>query len=198
MRRKSILNRCSPTALPYCALYNYAHGSVGYGCAQYSGYTSTVLLSPVTTAIGTLTGIGPSTSQTTNTTSTTSSATATPSPSSSSSGLSPGAAAGIAIAGVAVVVAICYLLFRRWSRRRKDSQVTRQSYIGSTTSSTTVHPSGDYSGTKFVFPSPQSPPWEWSSAGQPSPGLVEMVRQTIRSFLLPCLMLDFSWECHLS
>ena len=172
-----MLNCCSPTSLPYCALYNYAHGSVGYGCAAYSGYTSTVLLSPVTTALGTMTGINSSsnsTSQLPPTTSSTSSATATPSPS-ISKGLSSGAIAGIAIGSIAVVVAICLLIFLAWSHKRKDPKTTRQSYSGSTALASTVHPSGDYSGTKFVFPSPKSPPWDWSSTDRHSTGPIEMV-----------------------
>jgi uncharacterized membrane protein YtjA (UPF0391 family) len=177
-----ILNCCSPTALPYCALYNYEHGSVGYGCAAYSGYTSTVLLNPVTTGLGTLTGINSSptsSSQTTPATSTTSSTTAKPSPS-GSSGLASGPTAGIAVGSVVVVAAICFLIYLFWSRKRKTSQPARQSYIGSTTTSSTLHPSGDYSG-KYVFPSPQSPPWEWSSTDHHNnPAPVEMVRETTK------------------
>src|SRR5271155_3615986 len=174
---REILNYCSPTSLPYCALYNYAHGSVGYGCAEYPGYTSTVLLSPVTTALGTITGINSSsnsTSQIPPTASSTSSTTATPS-SSVSHGLSSGGIAGVAIGSIAVVVAICLLIFLVWSHKRKNP---RQSYTGSTVVSSTVHPSTDYSGAKFASSSPRSPLWDWASTGRHSTGPIEMVRET--------------------
>jgi hypothetical protein len=149
---------------------------VGYGCAEYPGYTSTVLLSPVTTTLGTMTGINSSSNSTSQIPPT---ATATPSPS-ASHGLSGGAIAGIAIGGVAVVVAICLLRFLVWSHKRKNRQTTRQSYAGSTVVPSTVHPSVDYSGTKFVFPSPKAPPWGWGSTGRHSTGPIEMVRETAR------------------
>jgi hypothetical protein len=179
-----VWNCCSPTSLPYCALYNYAHGSVGYGCAEYSGYTTTVLLEPITTAIGTLivtTSSLNSTSQTilttsTNNSPTTNAPTASPTPP-VSNGLKPGAIAGIAIGGVVAVAAICYLIFLVWFHKYKNSQAARQSYIGSIASSRTAHPPGDYSGTKFDFPSPQPPPWEWSST---SPGIAEMVGKIVQ------------------
>jgi hypothetical protein len=186
MGSQRILNCCSPTSLPYCALYNYEHGSVGYGCAEYSGYTSTVLLNPVTTGLGTLTGMNSSTptSQTAYTTSATNSTTATASPS-DWHGLSTGAKAGIAVGSVAVVAVICFLFYLTWSHKRKSREAARQSYTGSTTTyaaSSTVHPSGEYSGTKFVFPSPKSPPWEYSSTAgdRYSTGPIEMVRKTIQ------------------
>jgi hypothetical protein len=177
---RGILNYCSPASLPYCALYNYAHGSVGYGCAEYPGYTSTVLLSPVTTALGTMTGINSSsnsTSQIPPTASSTGSTTATPSPS-VSHGLSSGGIAGVAIGSIAVVVAICLLIFLVWSHKRKNPQAARQSYTGTTAVSSTVHPSTDYSGTRFAFSSPKSPPWDWGSTGRHSTGPIEMVRET--------------------
>lgn len=174
---RGILNCYSPTSLPYCALYNYAHGSVGYGCAEYPGYTSTVLLSPVTTTLGTITGIyssSNSTSQIPPAASSTGSTTATPSPS-VLHGLSSGGIAGVVIGSVAVVVAICLLIFLVWSHKRKNPRTTRQSYTGSTAVSSTVHPSTDYSGMKFAFSSPRPPPWDW---GRYSTGPIEMVRET--------------------
>jgi hypothetical protein len=74
------------------------------------------------------------------------------------------------------------LIFLVWSHKRKNPQAARQSYIGSTTLSSTVDPSGDSSGMKFVFPSPKPPPWDWGSTHRYNTGLIEMVCETANSF----------------
>lgn len=120
-------NSYTSSAYPYCALYNYPNGSVGYGCAPYTSYTRSVLLS--IDSAGPLTGVSTPSSSTpssstsfssTNSTATSSSTSASPTPNHQlSTHLSGGDIAGIAIGCAAAVIAIVILAVILILRRRK-------------------------------------------------------------------------------
>jgi len=111
---------CSSPAL-YCAQYNYPSGSIGLGCAPYTSYTKTVVLSLNSADQGGLLF----------TSSNSLSATTSPAPSASSSTspnhynrLSGGEIAGIAIGCAAgVILAILLFIALLHHRRKNPTQV---------------------------------------------------------------------------
>lgn len=105
----------SSSTVPYCANYLYEGGSLGLGCAQIRGYTSTVYLSTLT-GYTSLTTPSPNSTVTT-TAAPTSSSTSTPPSNGGGGGLSTGATAGIAVgatlAGVGLLILAWFLIKRR-------------------------------------------------------------------------------------
>ncbi|KEF63133.1 uncharacterized protein A1O9_01109 [Exophiala aquamarina CBS 119918] len=164
-------NLVCPTALPYCALYNYEGGSVGYGCAQDRGFTTTVLLTTKQT-LGQIT-----TSSSTPTTSpiSTSTPSPTPEPASSGSSLGGGAIAGIVIGAVAV---LAFIVFGIWFMRRRKSKktaATTPSYTHVAREETSPEMQDRHtvastafsdSTTAYALPSPRTDAWKQSWQSQ--------------------------------
>ncbi|KAI9819493.1 MAG: hypothetical protein M1827_006941 [Pycnora praestabilis] len=119
---------------PYCATYQYASGSKGYGCAAMTGYNHTVL---TTTTSGGATPFGGSSATTTSSvisSSTSISTTPTSTPSMAPmnvTSISGGAIAGIAIGGAvaasAVIALVWFIMRRRRVKKRQAAQANRTS-----------------------------------------------------------------------
>lgn len=134
LKPKPVLRDSSDGQNPYCAIYRYASGSKGYGCADATGYNKTVLtLTGPSVTQPTPFGQEPSTTSTASTSTTveestsgtgvaaSNSATAVPTKSDSMSG---GAIAGTVVGIIAGVAAILFLLFlaQRFLKRRARRQ----------------------------------------------------------------------------
>lgn len=158
----------SSSTVPYCAHYLYEGGSLGLGCAQIRGYTSTVYLSTLT-GYSSLTTPLPNSTTTQTAAPTSSSASASPS---SGGGLSTGATAGIAVgatlAGVGLLILAWFLV-----KRRKNSTTEPTSEIPSdfdrTETSQINNRTSHYSELAAKSPlTPQTPHFP----AQPSPAFV--------------------------
>ncbi|KIW90081.1 uncharacterized protein Z519_09512 [Cladophialophora bantiana CBS 173.52] len=176
------LNRCSSSSSPYCVVFSYAHGSVGYGCVEYEGYSPTVLLEPLSTAFVTVTE---STSSSSIAGSQTSSV-ATSGSASKPNGLSDGAIAGIAIGGFAAVAVVCCFVFWLWFNNCKNPRSPhRKSATGLAMSQRKEHISGGAFGTELPTPNPQrfSPDWGFEDSQRDT--LVEMPDESGPPYELP-------------
>lgn len=125
-----IADQGSDGQAPYCATYQYAQASQGYGCAAVKGYNKTVLTSPTdaVTPFGqsasttSSSGTTPASSQLTDST-----ITAAPSPSSSPANLtliSGGAIAGTVAGSILALAAIVgiFVFFLRRHRIKKEQE----------------------------------------------------------------------------
>ena len=141
----TFLTKNSGQPVPYCALYRYTSGSVGYGCAGYAGYNKTVLetstaavipfgQSATTTSSSSTSSIS-STSSTSSSPTSTLAATMTPSATAAANNLlliSGGAIAGIVVASVLVLAAIggliWFFLRRRRTNQRQAAEAAQSSH----------------------------------------------------------------------
>ncbi|KAL8731105.1 MAG: hypothetical protein Q9166_003633 [cf. Caloplaca sp. 2 TL-2023] len=125
--------------LPYCATYQYAQGSQGYGCAAVTGYNKNVLTttSPAVTPFGQAASTSLSSSLTASETDPQLATTAAAAPTSSSSpvdmklisgGAIAGAVAGSVLTLAAIVGIVMFVLRRRRQRKEHERQAaTRMS-----------------------------------------------------------------------
>ena len=154
---------------PYCAIYRYASGSRGYGCAVTSGYNKTVL---TTTTAG---GFLPFGQDATTTASSSSSSTSvnsaiggalTNSPTPSMSGVHTTSISGGAIAGAVVgaiialgiLILIIFIFLRRHiSKRRRAAEAKRKAEEEETWRNRFVFAQYAKPGSDFVSPSLSEP-----------------------------------------
>lgn len=129
---ESCLEVTSSSTVPYCAEYRYEGGSIGLGCAQIRGYTSTVLLT-IASNLGTLS------SQSSTAAVTVTASLTTPSPTSTSNGgsggISTGATAGIAVGvtlvGVGLVAGLIWFLIRRRRKSKAEDSGNNMTSVSS-------------------------------------------------------------------
>lgn len=165
---------CSASPLAYCARYEYEGGSLGLGCAQIRGYTSTVYLStlPAYSSLVTPTSNSTTSASSTSTTSSTTTS-ASGGGGSGGGGLSTGATAGIAVGATLVGVGLCVLAWFLIKRRKKYTKAPQSEPIQEVSKTETSQPNNRNSqfselAAKSPVVSPQTP--YFPSAAQPSPG----------------------------
>lgn len=142
LKSKLVLIEHSSDQTRYCAIYRYASGSRGYGCAISTGYNKTVLTTtsssvarptpfddPSTTSTASTSTIGKSSSSSDTGPAASNSATAVPVKPNSMSG---GIIAGIVLGAVAsaVILVTLWLLFQKY-RKKQAQQQENQTYRGS-------------------------------------------------------------------